>query len=263
MPSPFPGMDPYLEESELWGDVHHELISQIRRSLNPRLAPKYLVRVELRIYVEDEEDPGHRERIPDIRVEKGKGRSNGRGRVASDFHEVPEPIVAEMPREEIEEAYLAIKDRETGALVTVIEVLSPSNKVDRSAGRESFLRKRAEVFSSDAHWVEIDLLRKGKRVPSSPVFVPSDYRLLVSRSDHRPKVKYWPGSVRQRLPAIGIPLRGRDPDVSLDLGSVLSAAYDTAYYDQSVDYSTSPVPPLSPSDAKWANALLREKGLRR
>jgi hypothetical protein len=262
MPSPFPGMDPYLEDPELWGDVHHGLISQIRAALTPKLRPKYLARVELRVYVEDEDDPARRERVPDVRVEVGKKRSDGHGPAPRAFREVPEPIVAEMPLEEIEDAYLAIKHRETGALVTVIEVLSPSNKVENSAGRKSFLEKRSEVMSSDVHRVEIDLLRRGARIPSGRSFVGSDYRILVSRSDDRWRVKYWPISVRQRLPVIGIPLKGNDPDDPLDLGKILSTAYDVAAYGDSVDYTKPPEPPLSPADARWANQLLKTKGLR-
>src|SRR5262245_40900974 len=121
-------MDPYLEDPELWGDVHHELIGQIRAALNPKLRPKYLARVELRVYVEDEDDPARQLRIPDVRVETAKKRPNGHTVDTKSIREVPEPIVLEMPIEEFEEAYLTIKHRETGALVTVIEVLSPSNK---------------------------------------------------------------------------------------------------------------------------------------
>jgi hypothetical protein len=262
MPSPFPGMDPYLEDPELWGDVHHGLISQTQAALNRQVRPKYVARVELRIYLEDDEDPSRRKRIPDVRVEVGKKRSNGHGPAPKSFREVPEPIVAEIPFDEIEEAYLAIKHRETGALVTVIEVLSPSNKVENSAGRKSFLEKRSEVMSSDVHWVEIDLLRTGARIPSGRSFVNSDYRVLVSRSDVRWRVKYWPISVRQRLPVIGIPLMGTDPDASLDLGKILSTAYDVAAYEDSVDYTKPPEPPLNPADARWANQLLKSKGLR-
>lgn len=262
MPSPFPGMDPYLEDRELWRDVHHELISQIRAVLTPKLRPKYLARVELRVYVEDEDDPARQERFPDVRIETAKKHSNGHTQVTIPFREVPEPIVAEMPLEEIEEAYLTIKHRETGALVTVIEVLSPSNKVEGSAGRKSFLEKRSEVMSSDIHWVEVDLLRKGSRLPSGRSFVASDYRVLVSRSDARWRVKYWPISVRQRLPVVGIPLKGNDPDAPLDLGKALNTAYDVAAYDDSVDYTKPPEPPLSPADARWANQMLKSKGLR-
>lgn len=50
MPSPFPGMDPYLEHPDLWPGVHHWLIIEIARLLSPQLRPKYRVAVEVRMY---------------------------------------------------------------------------------------------------------------------------------------------------------------------------------------------------------------------
>ena len=80
--------------------------------------------------------------------------------------EVAEPIVATTWfEEEIHEAFLKIIDRESRDVVTVIEILSPTNKVPGSPGRESFEEKRREVMHSPSHWVEIDLLRGTRMVP--------------------------------------------------------------------------------------------------
>jgi hypothetical protein len=225
MPSPFPGMDPYLETPDLWPDVHHQLISEIRGTLNRALRPRYVARIQLRAYIPDEED---------VRW-----------------------------IDEIEEARLEIRHQESKALVTVIEVLSPTNKIRGSRGRASFMEKRRDIMASEVHWVEIDLLRAGHPSVTRPPLVPSDYRIMVSRAGERTRGKYWPVSVRQPLPGIGIPLRGKDPDVPLDLGAVLNAAYDHGAYDLSVDYRREPDPPLSADDAAWADELLREHGLRR
>jgi len=142
MPSPFPGMDPYLESPTLWPDVHHGLISHIQKSLNPALRPRDVARVELRVYISDLID------------------------------------------EEIEEARLEIRHLETGSLVTVIEVLSPTNKIRGARGRASFIDKRRETLASEVHWVEIDLLRIGVPSVTNPPLAPSDYRILVSRAGH-------------------------------------------------------------------------------
>jgi hypothetical protein len=112
------------------------------------------------------------------------------------------------------------------------------------------------------HWVEIDLLRAGHPSVTRPPLVPSDYRILVSRAGERTRARYWPVSVRQALPAIRVPLRGKDPDVPLDLNAVLHAAYESGGYDLSIDYRREPEPALSGEDAAWADALLREHGLR-
>jgi hypothetical protein len=122
------------------------------------------------------------------------------------------------------------------------------------------MAKRQETLSSDVHWVEIDLLRGG--TPSLTRLRPSDYRILVSRAGERARARYWPVRLRQPLPVIGIPLRPPDPDVPLDLGAVLVAAYDRGAYDLSIDYGQPADPPLNSADAAWANHLLRDRKMR-
>src|SRR5438105_5889487 len=131
MPSPFPGMDPYLETPQLWPDVHHEIISQIRGALNPVLQPHYVARIELRVYVSDEDDPGLEVIIPDVRVEEvPKRRGAKRPKRAPAAAAVAEPLfITLLIDDEIEEARLEIRHRESNALVTIIEVLSPTNKI--------------------------------------------------------------------------------------------------------------------------------------
>lgn len=257
MPSPFPGMDPYLETPKLWRDVHSNLIVASQESLNRSLRPSYVARVELRIYVENEQET--REIIPDVRIEKtnGKGRRSSNGSAVAIAEPVDVPVVFDEP---IEEARLEIKDVKTGALVAVIEFLSPSNKVRGSEGRNSFMRKRRETAVSEAHWVEIDLLRAG--TPSQLFPDGSDYRVLVSKGGEFGRGRLWAINVRQPLPIIGIPLRTPDADVPLDLGAVLSTAYDRAAYDRSIDFDKPPNPPLAKDDAKWADKLLRAHGVR-
>ncbi len=259
MPSPFPGMDPYLESPEIWPDVHHELISEIRAALNPGLPPYYVVRVELRIYVSDDDDPGREALVPDVRVEvapepQGVRRPKPAGTLA-----IAEPlIVPTLLDEEIKEARLEIKHVESEDLITVIEVLSPTNKIKGSRGRKSFMDKKYEIINSDVNWVEIDLLRVGLPSVTRPPLVPSDYRVLVSRGGRRTKARYWPIRVRQPLPVIGVPLRGKDPDVPLDLGAVFKMVYDRAAYERTINYRKLPQPPLHGDDAAWAKDLLRK-----
>jgi len=263
MPSPFPGMDPYLEDPELWPDVHHGLISQIQSALNPQLRPNYVARVESRIYLSRDDDPGRRLMIPDVRVEVRPKPRTGKALRATSVLEVAEPLEYPLLLDEtIEDAYLTIKHRESNTLVAVIEVLSPTNKVSGSCGRESFVEKKLQVLASTVHFLELDLLRGGERLPTSPFVAESDYRVTVFRRGERKQARYWPIQLRQKLPMIGVPLRGKDPDVPLDLGAVLQTAYDVAEWDASIDYASAPNPPLNSADARWANALLRAKGLR-
>ena len=264
MPSPFPGMDPYLESPDIWPDVHHRMISEIQASLNPTLRPHYVARVELRVYITGEEDPGFEVIIPDVRIEasgKNGGRKAKQGNGASVAVAEPEVIPFLFDDDEIKEAYLEIRRRDSGALVTIIELMSPANKIRGAHGRDSFMEKRRSTVGSDVNWVEIDLLRAGIPSASAALLGPSDYRVLMYRAKQR-RGHVWRITLRQALPTIGIPLRGKDADVPLDLGAVLNAAYDHAAYDLSIDYGREPAPPLVAADRKWADKLLRERGLR-
>jgi len=256
-------MDPYLETPELWPDVHHRLISEIQAALNPQLRPHYVARVELRVYVSDDDDPGRAAIIPDVRVQRRPKRKRAKGAKRPAAVAVAEPLsVSLLIDDEIEEARVEIRDRASNTLVTVIEVLSPTNKIRGSRGRASFMEKRREILASNVQWVEIDLLRAGDPSVTRPPLVASDYRILVSRAGERHDAKYWPFSVRQPLPPAGIPLRKPDRDVALDLGAVLTAAYDHGAYDLSVDYRKEPNPALVRDDAAWADQLLRARRLR-
>jgi hypothetical protein len=214
------------------------LISEIQATLNPLLRPPYVARIDVRVY-NSNDDPGREALIPDA------------------------PIGTRLKDVEIEEAFLKILHVETKELVAVIEILSPTNKIRGSRGRASFMANRHEIMNTKVHWVEIDLLRAGVPSVTDPPLRPeSDYRVLVSRSDRRTRTRYWPIRVRQPLPVIKIPLRGKGSEVPLDLGAVLNSAYDRAEYDASVDYRKDPEPPLEGDDAKWARELLRKAGVK-
>ena len=134
MPSPFPGMDPYLESPGLWPDVHLHLISEISAALNQNFRPRYVARAELRVYVSDDDDPGRTVLVPDVRVEAGPKRKGSRKPEAEPALVAGAPlIVPTLMDEEIEEAFLKIIHVESESLVTVIEVLSPANKVRGAA----------------------------------------------------------------------------------------------------------------------------------
>lgn len=268
MPSPFPGMDPYLENPALWPDVHHRLISTAARALAPQLRPKYLVRVEVRVYVTDESDPSRPAVIPDLRVvvaprprrRPALGRT---ARTAGALVAVPdevEPVEGTMVmEEEVREASLKIIDATSHSVVTVLEFLSPSNKVTGGRGRESYAGKRAMVMASESNLVEIDLLREGRRFGPQEALPPHDYLAHVSRADRRPKATLWPIRLDQRLPSIPIPTRTDGPTGSLDLQAVLDAVYEEATYDAELDYAVDPVPPLPPKWRGWAKKLLAGK----
>ena len=264
MPSPFPGMDPFLEHFGLWPDVHNEFISSTRAVLAVMLRPKYYVRIEERVYVSDQSDPGRSVLVPDVRIAERPGRAWSTfepGGVAT--LEVAEPVVATtMIEDEIHEPRVEIIDRESRLVVTVVEVLSPTNKVPGSRGRASYEKKRWEIMDSPSNFVEIDLLRDGEPLRTAEALPFYDYVVHVSRRAGRPKGDVWPILLHQRLPVITVPLRPEDADAKLDLQQVLDTVYDRAAYDLSIDYRRAPVPPLGPEQMAWADALLKSKGLR-
>jgi hypothetical protein len=265
MPSPFPGMDPYLEKPSLWPDVHIELISAIRAALNLQLDPSYFAQIQERIYISTEDDPGRVVLSPDVQITSPtlEGRPATLTSEAGVL-EIAEPLVLQtLLDEEIREPYLEIIDAGSRKVVTVIEVLSPTNKFSRSQGLKSFRQKRTAIMKSRSHWVEIDLLRRGVSLALRKRIQPHEYFVQVSPVQVRTRGWVWPIQLSQRLPVIRIPLRRGDDDVRLDLQAVLDTAYDHAGYARVIDYTKVPVPSLKPPWALWSDRLLREKGLRR
>ena len=258
MPTPFPGMDPYLEDPRLWQDVHTRLITAIGNDLGPRLSPDYVVSVEARTYISSLEPDSLLGR-PDV-VVAGQypplrsSQPNGGG-VA-----VLEPLAVTVPiADETTERYLEIRDAEYGYVVTVIEVLSPDNKRPGSRGHSEYLAKRETVLSTRTSLVEIDLLRGGQRPPIRGKAPDSDYRIVVVRGWERPKALLYPFDVQDPIPAIPIPLERGDEEPLLDLNALLHRLYDQAVYNLRIDYRQPATPPLDEADTAWAAELLESR----
>lgn len=255
MPSPFPGMDPYLEEPAIWSGVHAALLGAMFEKLGPILRPKYAVRYEERVYVTSEEDPGYRVIVPDLKVVERDRPGPARQTTGGGAIVITEPVPVRLVDDEVHERSLVVIDIRDHSVVTIIEVLSPTNKMPNSFGRASFLKKRREIFAGDANWIEIDLLRAGERVSHLPDIAQTEYLVYLSRAG-RPRAGFaWPISIRERLPVIAVPLRGNDPDVPLDLQSVLELVIERGSYDLDLDYSQNPVPPLSGETLEWARRI--------
>lgn len=259
MPSPFPGVDPYLENPELWPEVHHRLITAIADVIGPSIRPKYRVAIEKRIYLSDVKD-SDLVGIPDVTVysqPKAATTTPSKVTITSPY----EPITVTVPiPEETREGYLEIREVGTGKVITVIEIISPKNK-RAGVGRETYESKRSQVLASTTHLVEIDLLRGGKQMPIQGK-IEADYRILVSRGDRRPVANLYAFKIREEIPPFPLPLQSRDVEVQVDLQDLLDGVYDRAGFDLAVDYTQPAVPGLKGEDAVWADALLRERGLR-
>jgi len=257
-------MDPYLEHPELWPGVHHRLIVAIADLLSPQVRPKYSVSVEVRMY-ETTTFQSLLVGIPDVSVISKARQTSTPSATKSQVAIAPsttEPIAVTLPVPiTVRQGYLEIKEVATKEVVASIEVLSPVNK--RSGkGREIYLKKRDRILGSLTNFVEIDLLRSGSTMPILDCDIESDYRILVSRGNLRPKADLYAFNLANQIPSFPLPLRDEDPEPIIDLQSLLTGIYDIGGYDLKIDYRQDPVPPLSENDVSWANALLQHQGLR-
>ncbi len=261
MPSPFPGMNPYLEHPELWAGVHLLLIAALTESLAPKLRPKYRVAVEVRMY----QTSGEKSLlvgIPDVAVKRSQSATNETTPNVAVAELSTQPLTVNIPMPEIvKQGYLEIKEVATGEVVTAIELLSPVNK--RSGdGRKAYETKRLRVLGSSTHLIEIDLLRRWQPMPILNQGIESHYRLLVSRGECRPQADLYAFNLQQKIPLFPLPLKSGDSEPLVDLHQLLNTVYDRGSYDLAIDYSQQPVPPLSEMDAAWADTLLQDQGLR-
>jgi hypothetical protein len=257
-------MDPYLEQ--YWGDIHHTLITYSRAAIQKQLPGDLVARVDERVFVEPADGLG-RNIIPDVRVVE-RGRPQGGTLETGNGIAVAEPLVVHLEQDEpIKQGFIEIIDIKSGRrVVTVIEILSPSNKLP-GPGRELYVKKQDELRAGGVSLVEIDLVRTGARVLSCPIDrIPEGHRTPYAacvRRGWKPfEIEYYRIPLRERLPAIRIPLRQHDRDVALDLQAVLDRCYEEGRYSDDIDYREEPEPPLGLDDARWAETLLREQGRR-
>jgi hypothetical protein len=257
MPSPFPGMDPFIE-GQCWRDFHHRIIGTISDALTPEVLPRYVVRIDEHVYVTTA-PPERADLIyPNVVVlERSRSESTPASPGGPAATATVEPVVLTLPRpERVREAYLTVRRRETLEVVTVIEVLSPTNKRPGSDGQYEYLQKRDEVLGSTAHLVELDLLRGGERLPTVEPLPGGDYYCFIALAGQRPKPNTYAWTMRRALPTIPIPLAEGDTEVALDIQAVFSTVYDRAAYAFSLDYSLPVEPRLEEADATWVQEVL-------
>ncbi|MFG6094708.1 DUF4058 family protein [Leptothoe sp. ISB3NOV94-8A] len=259
MPSPFPGMDPYLEHPEIWPGVHLLLIAALAESLTPQLRPKYSVAVEVRMY-ETTGDQSLLVGIPDVTVQKTQQQTNQSINVAV-ASPPSQPMLVEVPMPmTVKQGYLEVREVTTKEVVAAIEVLSPINKRP-GQGRRTYETKRERVLTSSTHLVEIDLLRAHEPMPILGQGWHSDYRILVSRNDLRPQAELYRFNLRDKIPTFRLPLRSGDQAPTVDLQCLLNQIYERSGYDLKLDYQKEPVPEFD-EETDWINDLLTDKGLR-
>ncbi len=263
MPSPFPGMDPYLESTRFWRGVHGDLMIRFKDELNAQLPTPFVASLEERVYLSLPDAV-----YPDVTLLRRPGprdtMGSGRGTVAD------APAAFTFLDEEVYEPYIEVRTgNRNERVVAVVELISPKNKSRESNGRDAYLRKRDGFFRSPTHFLEIDLLRDGAHTLAVPRENLDEafgddwrYAACLRRWDANRTMEAWAVSVRQRLPRVSVPLTAEFPDAVIDLQAAFATMYSSSGFDRRVDYTKPPVPVLTPEEETWADALLRERALR-
>jgi hypothetical protein len=270
MPSPFPGMDPFLEHPSLFPGLHSRMIAGLSEALQARLPEPYFAAIGERIWVE----VSGRDIEPDVNVLSGDRpparRPEDAGGAAVSRVARSQPVVVTVPLDEGRETWLEIRTRHDAGerVVTSIELLGLANKAPGQRGRDLYLRKQRELLDSPTHLVEIDLLRAGAHATAVPRDLavaragPFDYHVSIHSFDQIEDFLVYPIRLDDRLPEIAVPLLPGDPDVMIDLQSIFDRCYDTGPYRRRVRYAEgTPVPPLRPDQEGWASQLLLQAGL--
>lgn len=270
MPSPFPGMDPYLEDPVIFPDLHDSMITYLREALQARLPEPYFAAGRSLIWVETSErfiEPNGNVLRP---ADEGEGSRPAGGVAVAPVPPRSQPVVVHVPHDERRHTWAEVRlRREEGErVVAVLEVLSPTNKTPGEYRRDLYLRKQREILYSETHLVEIDLLRGGRHTTAVPLAAalraagPFDYHVCVHRFDNLEDFYVYPVRLPDPLPEVDIPLLPGDGDVRLDLQAILNRCYDSGPYRRQVRYGRRAlVPPLRPEQAEWANQVLRDRGL--
>ena len=227
MPSPFPGMDPYLEDEGLWPVFHHQLVMCLYQILLPGLVDRYRARVSQRHYVTEQ------------------------------------ALFTSVIREEHHEDYIEVRQRTDGRLITFIDVVSPANKVI-PAGRAAYLEKRREGKNAGANLVELDLVLQGQpTLEYSRDGLPDwDYAVTVTRATQPERYEIYTATLQKRLPRFRLPLASDDRDTVLDLHTAFTRCYDQGGFAAKIDYAKDPATPLNPEDRQWLQEILKQQKLR-
>ncbi|MBC8117526.1 MAG: DUF4058 family protein [Candidatus Saccharimonas sp.] len=253
MKCPFPGMDPYLEDPAYWQDFHQSFNTYWRDAIAQALPDNYEVRIDERVNLVEIQSDSIKLIRPDLAISQDYPLANAALETSGVATLEPVSIPLEYPDEEVE-SYLKILHRPDRTLVTVLELLSPTNKVD--TGRMDYLAKRSAILRQQVHLVELDLLRAGHRLPLKRPLPPGDHFAFVSRWEQRPNCDVYAWSMRSPLPTIRIPLKLSDPDLVFNIATVFDEAYTRGRYSRSLSYSQPPRVPVDAPDREWIESRL-------
>lgn len=227
MPSPFPGMDPYLEDEAMWPLFQHQLVASLYQILLPGLVDRYRARINQRTYVTEE------------------------------------PLFTSIIKQERQEEFIELRQRTDGRLVTLIDVPSPINK-KLPQGRTAYLETRRMARSQNASIVEIDLVLQGTPLLDySRDGLPEwDFAVTVTRCTQPERYEIYTSTLAKRLPRFKVPLSPDDRDTVLDLQATFARAYDQSNFATKIDYKQDPATKMSDTQVAWIADWLKQMRLR-
>lgn len=263
MPSPFPGMDPYLESPLHWPGVHSILNVAIASELNRTLPTGFVANVELYVSQADKDELRQLQRLhrPDVSILQSSRASRVVPHESGMMALLANPTVVSRfklvkPRKR---SFVLIMTRESRRVLTALELLSPSNK-HPGKDRDMLLAKRENCITSGTNFVEIDLLRCGKRLPYGKPKPPhADYACAVFDMESPDTAAIWAFGVRNAIPSIPIPVQADVEPVMIDLRRCIDRCYDDGRYRDQLDYSKPPDPPMNEADRLWVEQLLSRR----
>jgi len=227
MPSPFPGMDPYLEDENLWPLFQHQLVANLYQIILPGLVDRYRARIQQRVYVTEE------------------------------------PLFTSVIRQERHEEYIEIRQRTDGRLVTLVDIASPINKT-LPQGRAAYHETRRVARAQNASAVEIDLCLQGQPLLDfSRDGLPEwDYAVTVTRCTQPERFEIYTSTLPKRLPRFKVPLAADDRDTVLDLQATFTRAFDHGNFSARIDYTCDPSARISDAHKAWVTDWLKQMRLR-
>ncbi len=259
MPSPFPGIDPFVEAQGRWTDFHPRLIFMICDELNDHLPGDYLAQIGERLDVMGWSADRPRAAYPDVMISRrptiGPRPENDAATAVADWGPSAIPLLEVEEEVEVRYTWVEVLRLPEQKLVTSIEVLSPANK--SGAGRLDYLMKFDRLWRADVNLVEIDLLLGGQRLNLARPHPPGDYCVTIARAGNRPICEVSAWSVRQAPPTVPIPLQAPDPDVPLGMARLVQRAYERGRYERALDYSKALELPLHEEDRQWVEETAR------